>query len=62
MNKIELMKKITSSFSLYGAAKWLSKNRSELNNKTPAEYIKEGKINEVALLLEQDNNKKNGSG
>jgi len=56
------MKKITSSFSLYGAAKWLSKNRSELNNKTPAEYIKEGKINEVALLLEQDNNKKNGSG
>jgi len=62
MNKIELMKKITSSFSLYGAAKWLSKSRLRLNKKTPAEYIKEGKIDEVALLLEQDNKKKDGSG
>ena len=61
MNKIELMKKITSSFSLYNAGRWLSKSRPELDNCTPAEYIRKNKINDVALLLEKDTNKKNGS-
>ncbi len=54
MDKIDLMKKITHSFSLYGAAKWLSKNREELNNQTPAQYIKEGRLQDVHSLLKKD--------
>lgn len=58
MDRIELMKKITSSFTLYEAGRWLSKERPELNNDTPAEYIKKNKIKEVAKLLQQDVEKK----
>ena len=61
MNKIELMKKITSSFSLYGAGRWLSKSRPELGNNTPAEYIKKGRIDDVANLLTQDTKKDGGA-
>lgn len=61
MNKIELMTKLTSSFSLYEAAKWLSKERAELNNQTPADYIKQNQIEDVAQLLNKDIKKKNGS-
>ena len=60
MNKIELMKKISKSFSLYEASKWLSKSRIELDGKTPANFIKENKIKLVNTLLDQDT-KKDGS-
>jgi hypothetical protein len=61
MDKIDLMRQITSSFSLYGAAKWLSKNRTELNNQTPAQYIRENKIQDVHSLLRKDTKKDGGS-
>ena len=38
----------------------LAKAASELDNNTPAEYIKKGKIDDVANLLTQDT-KKDGS-
>ena len=60
MNKIELMKKISTSFSLYEASKWLSKSRAELNGKTPANFIKQNKIQEVHTLLAQDTQKDEG--
>jgi hypothetical protein len=61
MNKIELMTKLTSSFSLYEAAKWLSKERAELNNQTPADYIKQNQIEDLNKLLDKDIKEKNGS-
>lgn len=54
MNKIELMKQVTASFSLYEAGRWLNKPRAELNGDTPAKYIQKNKIAEVQAVLESD--------
>ena len=57
----DLMKKISASFSLYEAGRWLSKNRTELNNQTPAQYIREDKIQDVDSLLRKDTTKDGGN-
>tara|TARA_S200002703_G_scaffold156807_2_gene163227 strand:+ start:774 stop:947 length:174 start_codon:yes stop_codon:yes gene_type:complete len=54
MNKVKLMNEISRSFSLYGASKWLSKERPELDNQSPADLIKENNLKPVYTLLKKD--------
>ena len=54
MNQTEFMKKLASSYSLYEAAKWLSKARSEFKNKNAAELLKLHRVDEVHQVLLQD--------
>jgi len=54
MNKVKLMNEISRSFSLYGSSKWLSKERPELDNQSPADLIKENNLKPVYTLLKKD--------
>jgi len=52
MNKIELYKHIIDVFGDKKKAKlWLNSNIIALNNKTPYNYIKEGKLEEINNIL-----------
>ena len=57
MDKIKFMKELSSSFSLYEAARWLNKSHEELGGKTPAEFLKENKIEPLYKLLKQHKSK-----
>ncbi len=59
MTQTEFMKTLANSYSIYQAAKWLSKAREELGNKTPAELLKVHKVDKIHELLLADLNKKN---
>ena len=57
MTQTEFMKKLANSYSLYEAAKWLSKIRIEFQNKNAADLLKLHRVNEVHKVLLADLNK-----
>jgi hypothetical protein len=57
MDKIKFMKELSSSFSLYEAARWLSQPRKELKGETAAAYLKKNNVEPVHDLLKKTKNK-----
>lgn len=58
MNRNEFMKELANSYSLYEAAKWLSKSRVEFQNKSAADLLKLRRVDEVHKVLLADLKKK----
>ena len=54
MNQNEFMKELANSYSLYEAAKWLSKTREEFENKSAADLLKLRQVDQVYQVLLAD--------
>ena len=54
MTFAQIMKSLSEMFGSYEATSWLSRDRRSLKGKSPADLIKEGKIDRVAELLRKE--------
>ena len=58
MDKINFMKELSASFSLYEAARWLNKARDELDGKTAADFLKKNNVDPVYDILLKEKNER----
>jgi hypothetical protein len=51
--KYKIMKAIAKKYSIYEATVWLNEPLEDLGGKTPAEFMLQGKLEEVAALMKK---------